>query len=452
MKDDNFVLQIYRMFVKDTLPILNTVEDEEKRILGTMGLFNKKKCQLQIAHIYEGYYKLVHTAWAQLYSLDEEFDNTVKGISVLMQGKSLYAKTDVQKLVEQFFFTLSMVITPIMLHYNGQQKKAIADQQSDVARKMMHEMMEKIEQLSSSAFANATDQPKPKSPEPIVQSKSVSPTNNSTSQPHMAVIKAEKSPEEIAKIMNQLADCQRDAYKQFADYDVPVEELEISSTTHNILKKAGVKTISEICIADFSSVSEIITIRNIHEMFYRASRKIREVKKQEQIESGDSEKINTQKKSLKTEFEKLFNGIYPSIHQEVIELENDYEKMAMQINLFVDFSFYRTKWEAIYENTHTTREKLSHIWHEWKALDQKDLVKAIEYNILMPSHAWHWLSCLEEYSNNMRNLMGKLYAKAHGDDYSLEEYQKDLEEAEQNKGMTFRFFVRMEKQLDIIKK
>ena len=216
---------------------------------------NKKKSKMTIGGLYEKYYKAIIDSWSLIYSTREEYDETIRNLPRLINGQTLFGTTNMQIFVEQFFLSLSMVISPLILQYSGQQSKKESDIKSDAARGMMHNMMDRIEK-EAYKITNVN---------PSLSSKPTSTENKSTN--------------EKTKLLNEIQQNQKESYDFFAEYDTHIEEIDFSVRAYNILRRAGVKKISDICEADFTPVINMLSSKSINEIFIKTYQKIYSTKK-----------------------------------------------------------------------------------------------------------------------------------------------------------------------------
>lgn len=146
MKSDKEILDIYKYIKIKALPELNVTYELEKKILEKRNFFNKKKCNSQIAELYNGYYKYVSSMWEAIYSSPQEYDNAIKNIETLRSGNTVTPNaTEIGRAVEQFCMALNSAVVAILWHYNGNGTKESADKMHDASIEFMLKVMDTID-------------------------------------------------------------------------------------------------------------------------------------------------------------------------------------------------------------------------------------------------------------------------------------------------------------------
>ncbi len=123
MKNDHDVLQIYIDFIIWTLPKLDEIREKEKNLLAKKSFFNKGRITDTLMWCYNQYKRTVEIDWEKIYSNPMHSDETQGHWELLGKNESLYAKTPVQKYVEQFYYNLSAGMSAITSAYNKKESE-----------------------------------------------------------------------------------------------------------------------------------------------------------------------------------------------------------------------------------------------------------------------------------------------------------------------------------------
>ena len=103
MKNDNEVLEVYAGFVILSLPTFDKTVQREKDLLQKMNFLNKGKTKYTIWWAYDQYRKSLRFEWQKIYRNESNVFDAMNSIDKIEKDKSPFAKTRVQRLVEQFF-------------------------------------------------------------------------------------------------------------------------------------------------------------------------------------------------------------------------------------------------------------------------------------------------------------------------------------------------------------
>ena len=145
MKNDKEIIHNYLEFKRLYLDLFYGMISEERIKLRQINLFNKKAKTAEIISAYQGYVKIVDSYFEDIYSSSTEYQSVIKNSKVLMNGQSLFATTDIQRLVEYFYFCLMTAITYKQIGYDGLMKQSDVDKVFNVSIQKMEEMKEKID-------------------------------------------------------------------------------------------------------------------------------------------------------------------------------------------------------------------------------------------------------------------------------------------------------------------
>lgn len=121
MNSDSELLLKYQGFVIEVMPVINMLEDQEKEILKQVNFFNKRGKYKEIEGKYSKFIEMLFAFWQTIYDNENQFYDTLrfKNQSILEQGKSVYANTEISRLVEQFFFSLFLRTSYLCRGYKG---------------------------------------------------------------------------------------------------------------------------------------------------------------------------------------------------------------------------------------------------------------------------------------------------------------------------------------------
>lgn len=134
MRSDPCVLQVYDEFAGSGLELLREAVHRKNVLLCGMSLIDRAETFGEIREIYDGLYPVVHRAWARLYDDEDEFDGTVGAYRILLDRGTCFAKTRIQRLAEQFFFTLEQQVLSTLVMCRGRMRIREADRIDEEAR------------------------------------------------------------------------------------------------------------------------------------------------------------------------------------------------------------------------------------------------------------------------------------------------------------------------------
>lgn len=103
---DSEVLEKYAAFILFSMPKFDELVMKEKSLLSSSSFWNRKSHEHNIWWGYDQYKHGLRFEWEKIYSNPACIFEVMDNFETLNHNKSLYAKTDIQKLVEQFFYNL----------------------------------------------------------------------------------------------------------------------------------------------------------------------------------------------------------------------------------------------------------------------------------------------------------------------------------------------------------
>ena len=116
---------------------------EENRLKG-MNFFNKSKISREMIEYCRGEISYIKAQWASIYSTPEESQSAMD--EVFDKNKSHYAISDLQKFIEQFYYTHVRYFTIVICEYNGTFSKEEAKKQRDQAEAFLKVIRQKIDE------------------------------------------------------------------------------------------------------------------------------------------------------------------------------------------------------------------------------------------------------------------------------------------------------------------
>ncbi len=117
MKDDRAVIAVYSEFKDKLLRELNIAQSAEEAVLNSNVAKTDDEKKMAIYAVYDNFDIIVMRAWESIYKDSEHLRASVENSDVMHKGKSIYAKTEIQKYVEQFFVSLHTAIAVTLMFY-----------------------------------------------------------------------------------------------------------------------------------------------------------------------------------------------------------------------------------------------------------------------------------------------------------------------------------------------
>lgn len=158
MMDDLYVLEKYVQFIVGPFTELDRLQENEKTLLGKMNFLNKGRTIHSIWWSYDHYRNSLRFEWEKIYFGEMHSYETQDNWELLSKGGTLYAKTEVQKLVEQFFYRLSVGVLTLTLAYDKNESEKDREQDKilwdGVSSKEIDEYLNKIFPFAMNVFDN----------------------------------------------------------------------------------------------------------------------------------------------------------------------------------------------------------------------------------------------------------------------------------------------------------
>ena len=154
MMDDLHVLETYTQFIINSMSSLDKMQEKEKKSLQEMHFYNKKSTYYRIWWSYDQYKSGLPFQWRKIYRDEMHGYETQDNWSILKKGGTLYAKTEIQKLVEQFYYKLSVGLSCLVSIYCNKTKKD--DREIDKAL-WNNIFVSDIDQIMNSIYPYAMD-------------------------------------------------------------------------------------------------------------------------------------------------------------------------------------------------------------------------------------------------------------------------------------------------------
>ena len=343
MKDELSVYYRYRMFEKEFLPLLNFCEDQEKKILGKRTILNKAKCHQEIIRLYEKYRLAVRESWKMIYASDEEYNKMAKNTGLLLQGQSVCAETDIQWMVEQFFFWLSMSIIYVIMMYKGEENESVATDESNKARDQMHKMMARIDEEGPRKIKKQVfDKTKNKKEEQIADNnvdyiKQIEKDKQSKSQEGLdnSVLWAEENKNKLDNLFNRMRDIEID-YEKYAEVVNPSVDFDKYGDKWAALSKEARSQLNEIktYINHFSKQS-----KSNEPLGFESERKLDESRKALDLFTDYTDSMNM----LMLHLDQKAHGKAYSIDDYLKEMESTITKRKQFVSVYNSINYVPPK-------------------------------------------------------------------------------------------------------------
>ncbi len=129
MEDDLSVLKTYIRFIISSMTQFDNLLEKEKALLAKMSFLNKSRTIYSIWWSYDQYRNALRFEWEKIYQNTMHSYETQDNWELLSKNGTIYAKTAVQKFVEQFYYKLSVGVRTLVSAYD--KKTAEKDKETD---------------------------------------------------------------------------------------------------------------------------------------------------------------------------------------------------------------------------------------------------------------------------------------------------------------------------------
>lgn len=152
MNEDLEVLRIYISFIIRFMKRLDDLLEKEKTLLAKISFFNKGRTIESIRYGYERYRNDIKYEWEKIYSNSMNSSETQENWELLSYEGTIYAKTTIQKDVEQFYYKLSTGLDALVSAYD---KKKTEKDRNDYRLLFDHMFLVEIEMQMNKIFPYA---------------------------------------------------------------------------------------------------------------------------------------------------------------------------------------------------------------------------------------------------------------------------------------------------------